>query len=150
MRPSPSIGFISRRRFFSSRSQWRLSILLGTWCAVLGTRTFLRTFDWKDQRTFLDRTIAAGGDSSRMLINLGGLELSEGRLDLARKHLEAALQKQPDQPLGLLNLATVALKENDFKKARELLLRAKDMPMVDAHANELLAVLDIKNSARLT
>jgi len=37
---------------------------------LFGARTFLYTFDWKNQRTFLERTIAAGGDSARMLINL--------------------------------------------------------------------------------
>src|SRR5438309_10411341 len=51
------------------------TLVLGVvWMAFLGARTFARTFDWKDQRTFLERTIARGGDSARMLINLGGLE----------------------------------------------------------------------------
>ena len=47
---------------------------IGPRCLVpfLGARTWIRTFDWKDQRTFLERTIASGGDSVRMLINLAG------------------------------------------------------------------------------
>ena len=56
-----------------------------------------------------------------MLINLGGLELNESRLDEAKKHLEAALQKEPEQPLAVINLAAVAVKQNDFKLAHELL-----------------------------
>jgi tetratricopeptide (TPR) repeat protein len=114
------------------------------WCLFLGIRTFIRTFDWKDQRTFLERNIASGGDSARMLINLGGLELSQGHIELAKRYLEAAMKKEPDQPLATINLAAVALKENDWKKARELLMRAKDMPVVDARAEELLAVLENK------
>ena len=114
------------------------------WCLFLAARTFVRTFDWKDQRTFLERNIASGGDSARMLINLGGLELSQGHVDLAKRNLEAALKKAPDQPLAIVNLAAVALKENNWKAARELLMRAKDMPVVDARAQELLAVLENK------
>src|SRR5438132_693015 len=58
------------------------TLVLGVvWMAFLGARTFARTFDWKDQPTFLERTIAHGGDSARMLINLGGLELTEGKLE---------------------------------------------------------------------
>src|SRR5262249_2108004 len=94
------------------------SVALLIWIAFLGARTFTRTFDWKDQRTFLERTIACGGDSARMLINLGALELNEGRLRDAAVHLHSALQKKPDQPLAIINLAALALKQNDFKVAR--------------------------------
>ncbi len=123
--------------------------LLVLWFVFLGARTFARTFDWKDQRTFLERTIAHGGDSARMLINLGGLELTEGKLEDAAVHLHAALQKKPDQPLAIINLAAVALKQNDFKLARELATRATQMALVDAEAHQLLAVLEHKESGKV-
>ena len=104
----------------------------------------MRTFDWKDQRTFVERTISAGGGSARMLINLGELDLNESKLPDAAVHLHAALQKQPDQPFAIIDLAAVALKQNDFKLARQLLVRATEMPAVAAHAHELLAVLEFK------
>jgi tetratricopeptide (TPR) repeat protein len=125
------------------------AIVFAIWLVFLGTRTFLRAFDWKDQRTFLQRTIASGGDSARMLINLGELESSEGKLQDAAVHLHAALQKQPDQPFAVLNLAAVALKQNDFKLARELLTRATGMPLVAAQAHELLAVLEFREKKRI-
>ena len=126
------------------------TLVLGVvWMAFLGARTFARTFDWKDQRTFLERTIAHGGDSARMLINLGGLELTEGKLEDAAVHLHAALQKKPDQPLAIINLAAVALKQKDFKLARELLTRATQMPLVNAEAHQLLAVLESKESGKV-
>src|SRR5204863_9340535 len=40
--------------------------LIAVLAVFLGARTFLYTLDWKNQRTFLERTIAAGGDSPRM------------------------------------------------------------------------------------
>src|SRR3984893_10347861 len=125
------------------------SAVLLIWLVFLGVRTFARTFDWKDQRTFLERTIACGGDSARMLINLGGLELNEGRLQDAAIHLHAALQRNPDQPLAIINLAALALKQSDFKVARELLNRATQMPIVDAEANRMLAVLEYKEHGKV-
>ena len=80
-------------------------LILILWAGFLGVRTFLRNPDWHDQRTFLERTIMAGGDSARMLINQGGLELSEGGTRLAIANLKNALALSPDQPFGLLNHA---------------------------------------------
>jgi protein O-mannosyl-transferase len=115
----------------------------------LGARTFVYTLDWKNQRTFLERTIAAGGDSPRMLINLASQEMHEGQLDVAKTHLEAALAKAPDQPFAVINLATVAIRKAEYAKAREILNRAKDLPVVDAQAHELLAILEIKEHQRV-
>lgn len=126
-----------------------LGPILAVWLIFLGTRTWIRTFDWKDQRTFLERTLASGGDSVRMLINLAGLELNEGQLDSARKHLALALRREPDQPLAILNLASVALRQNEFTAARGLLERATKMPLIDARAHELLAVLEYKESGKI-
>jgi protein O-mannosyl-transferase len=124
------------------------SVIFAAWLLFLGVRTFVRTFDWKDERTFFERTIAHGGDSARMLINLGSLEMNEGKLEDAALHLHAALQKKPDQPFAIINLAAIALKENDFKLAHELLERATKMNAVEAQAHDLLAVLEHKETGR--
>jgi tetratricopeptide (TPR) repeat protein len=126
-----------------------LGSVLAVWLIFLGARTWIRTFDWKDQRTFLERTIASGGDSVRMLINLAGLELNEGQLDSAKKHLALALRQEPDQTLAILNLASVALRQNEFSAARALLNRATKMPLIEAKAYELLAVLEYKENGKI-
>jgi tetratricopeptide (TPR) repeat protein len=129
----------------------RLAIIsvLAVWLVFLGARTFVHTLDWKNQRTFLERTIAAGGDSARMLINLASQELHEGQLDSAKKHLEAALEKEPNQPFAVINLAVVAIRKEDYATAREILNRAKDLPLVDAQAHELLGILEVKEHDRV-
>ncbi len=124
-------------------------VCLTTWLLFLPVRTFLRTFDWKDQRTFLTRTIRDGGDSARMWINLGGLELSEGNLVAARQALEHALARDPANPLALLNLAAVTIKEGNFPAARVILLRVKEPPEVRARAEESLAVLENRESGKV-
>jgi tetratricopeptide (TPR) repeat protein len=139
------------QRAFEKSAAVRLagSLLLGGWMIFLGVRTFVRTFDWKDERTLFERTVASGGDSARMLINLANLEMNEGKLEDAMTHLHAALENKPDQPFAILDLGAIALKQNDFKLARELLQRAAQMPLVDAQANELLAVLENKENKRV-
>jgi tetratricopeptide (TPR) repeat protein len=126
-----------------------LGSILGLWLVFLGTRTFLRTFDWKDQRTFVERTIASGGDSARMLINLASLDLHDGQLDSAKRNLLEALRKEPGQPLAAINLASVAIRQNDFATAHDLLNRATKMPFVEAQAHELLAVLKFKETGEM-
>jgi tetratricopeptide (TPR) repeat protein len=142
------VGLLERKQQQGSIITAAVSVLLVTWLAFLATRTFIRTFDWKNQRTFLERTIARGGDSARMLINLGGLDLSEEKLEDATVSLHAALEKEPDQPFAIINLAAVALKENDFKLARQLLESATKMPAVEAQAQESLTILESKETGR--
>ena len=91
-----------------NRAAFSWTIAIATlWIVFLGVCTFYRAQDWHDPRTFFTRTIAAGGDSARMLINLGGLELSEGHLEKAETLFQRALAKNPEQPFALLNLAAV-------------------------------------------
>jgi tetratricopeptide (TPR) repeat protein len=142
------VGLLERKRQQRPIITAAVSVLFVVWLGFLATRTFIRTFDWKNQRTFFERTIARGGDSARMLINLGGLDLSEEKLEDATVHLHAALEKEPDQPFAIINLAAVALKENDLKLARQLLERATKMPAVEAQAQESLTVLENKETGR--
>jgi tetratricopeptide (TPR) repeat protein len=123
--------------------------IVAVWIAFLGLRTFSRACDWKDQRTFLERTIAAGGDSARMLINLGGLEMTDGNLDRAEALLRRALAKQPHQPFALLNLAAVALKKNDLPGARDFIEQALKNPISEAKAQEMMVVLENKQRGEI-
>ena len=67
-------GRHSSRGLFSKQkidNPVRRTAIFVVWLLFLGARTFVRTFDWKDQRTFVERTIANGGDSARMLTQSG-------------------------------------------------------------------------------
>jgi len=133
-----------------NRAAFSWTIAIATlWIVFLGVCTFYRAQDWHDQRTFFTRTIAAGGDSARMLINLGGLELSEGHLEKAETLFQRALAKNPEQPFALLNLAAVALKRNDLKTARGFLERAQKNPVSLAQAEEMLAMVEQKEKGQI-
>jgi len=133
----------------SSLGQNSFFVCLTIWMLLLSGRTFLRTFDWKDERTFFSRTISDGGDSARMLINLGNLELSEGHLEPAGQALDRALQKEPDNPLAELNLAAVKMKEGDFSGARLLLQKVNHPDALRAKAEETMAVLESRETGMI-
>jgi protein O-mannosyl-transferase len=133
-----------------NRAAFSWTIAIATlWIVFLGVRTFVRAQDWHDPRTFFTRTIAAGGDSARMLINLGALELSEGHLEKAEALFQRALAKNPEQPFALLNLAAVALKRNDLKAARGFLARAQKNQVSLAQAEEMLAMVEQREKGQI-
>jgi tetratricopeptide (TPR) repeat protein len=133
----------------SSLGSQILFVSLGIWVLFLGARTFTRTFDWKDERTFFTRTIADGGGTARMLINLGGLELSEGHFSAAGQALEKALQKEPDNALAQLNLAAVKIKEGDYPGAQALLNKVNRPDSLRARAEETRAVLESRETGMI-
>ena len=135
-------------RLRTARAAVFITTISALLAVALGTRSFLRCFDWKDQRTFLEATIAAGGDSPRMLINLAMLESGDNHLDRAKELLEIALRKDAEQPFALVNLAAVLLRRNDLVGARNVLERAIKSSVVEARAQQLLSILDNKESGK--
>lgn len=119
------------------------------WVVFLGARTWLRNFDWKDQRTFLESTIATGGDTARMMINLGQLESSEGHQDLAIADYKKALDKRPDQPFALLGLAIAYMRARDFDNSQALLDRAKVIPFLRGEALKDEAALEYQKTGQV-
>jgi Flp pilus assembly protein TadD len=105
-----------------------LALIYATWLLFFGARTLVRNADWKDQRSFVESTISDGGDSARMLINLGMLESSSGHPKAGLVLFQEALQRSPDQPLARLNLASAYLRLHEFSKARVLLQKALESP----------------------
>ncbi len=121
-------------------------LIILVWAGFLGIRTWLRNPDWHDQRTFIERTIADGGGSARMLINLGNLELSEGKPHAAIDDLQKALVLAPDQPIGLLSLGGAYLRDRQFPQAREQFEKALDDPFTAPDALQDLAVLEFQQN----
>ena len=109
------------------------------WAAWLGVRTWQRQPDWKDQRTFLTRNIAAGGDSARMRVNLGQIESAEGHDDLALEEMRKALTLAPEQPFALLGAATVLARLNQLDAAEPLLAKAETHPVLATECRILRA-----------
>ena len=133
----------------AQRGQAAAIMIAVVWMGFLGLRTFFRAQEWKNQRIFLERTIAAGGDSARMMINLAGVEITTGNFDRAGKLLSNALAKEPRQPLAMLNLAAVELHKKNFSRARNLINEALMHPISAARAQEMLAMLEHEESQKI-
>jgi len=121
-------------------------MILGLWALFLAGRTYLRNPDWHDQRTFLEKTIADGGGSARMLINLGDLELTQEHTDLAVADFQKALALTPDQPFALVSLGSAYLHAKRYDLARQQFDKATTFPITEADAYQALAVLDYQES----
>ena len=140
-----SLGWLAARRL-----TFRLATAgLALWLLFLPLRTFWRTFDWKDERTILNRSIAAGGDSVRLWLQVAELELSEGKFPAAKAALGRALAIDTVNAKALLYLAAVAAEGKDFSRARDLLGKVIDPPELRARAEESLVLLENRESGKV-
>ena len=132
------------------RSRWKtpLSALLVAWIACLGARTFLRNPDWRNQRAFLESTIRSGGDSLRMYVNLGQLESSEGRYDLAIQAFQKALQQKPDSHFAQLGLAATYLRMREYPQARAQLEKTLQVPFFRAKSLDYFATAESQETRK--
>ena len=125
-----------------SKAALAVGAALAGWMALLGARTFLRQADWRDQRTFIERTIADGGDSPRMHMNLANVEFAAGRTDLALAHYREALRRAPEQAMIWLSYANVLTRTHDFDGARAALAHAEKSPVLSAEILRTRAALN--------
>ncbi len=116
--------------------------VLLAWCGWLAVRTWQRQPDWRDQRTFLERTIAAGGDSARMRINLGALELTEGRPEAALEEYRRALERDPASTFAWLGAAHAHLRLGHYEQARLALEKARTQAGLEAELEQFTGALD--------
>jgi Tfp pilus assembly protein PilF len=68
--------------------------------------------------------LAQGNSDLARRINAGYDLLEQGKFDQAQKIYEEILQKQPDHPIALNNLAAIACKQGKFEQALAQLNRA--------------------------
>lgn len=141
---------LSLRSIFDHRLRIALTVAFSGWLIFLGLRTWQRQPDWRDQRTFLTRTIADGGDSGRMYINLGNLEFQDGHPELALAHYDAALKRAPEQAMAWLARANVCVRTKDFPHAREALEKAGRSPLLVAECLQTQAALEHLETGRDT
>lgn len=85
--------------------------------AALGVRSTIRSTDWLDPQVFYERTIKSGGWSARVALNLALIYGHHGRLDDARRLLEASLRTWPDYPLARSHLAVVLARQGATAEA---------------------------------
>lgn len=103
--------------------RWRRAISCATAVAVvaLGARSFVRSGDWSNEETFYKRTLAAGGNSARVTVNLAQIYGRRGEYAAAEKLLRGILQTNPDYPTARNTLAAVLRLQGKKAEAETLL-----------------------------
>jgi tetratricopeptide (TPR) repeat protein len=103
-------------------SHWRRWINCAATIAViaLGARSFIRSSDWLNEETFYNRTLAAGGISGRVAVNLAQVYARSHNYAKAEKILRRVVQLSPDYPVGRNTLAALLNLEGKKSEAEAL------------------------------
>jgi tetratricopeptide (TPR) repeat protein len=104
-------------------TQWRRLINYAAVIVVvaLGTRSFVRSGDWANEEIFYKRTLAAGGNSGRVSVNLAQIYARRGDYSAAEKLLNGILKSTPDYPTARNTLAALLRLEGKKAEAETLL-----------------------------
>jgi len=90
---------------------------------ALSVRSTIRSSDWSNEEKFYKRTLAAGGTSSRVDVNLGQIYANRGEYAIAEKMFRHILETNPDYPIARNNLASVLVHEAKIAEAESLFAR---------------------------
>jgi protein O-mannosyl-transferase len=83
----------------------------------LTARSYVRSGDWLNSEIFYTRTLAAGGGSVRVVLNLGLVYAAKGEYHHAEMLLRRALQLCPDYLIARNNLANVLQQQGKTAEA---------------------------------
>ena len=123
----PSVGFLLflggcaldlPRRFGAG-----LTVIAAIAILALSVRSTIRSSDWSNEEKFYKRTLAAGGTSCRVGVNLGQIYANRGEYAIAEKMFRHILETNPDYPIARNNLASVLVHEGKTAEAESLLAR---------------------------
>ena len=148
----PSVGFLIFVGGCMAELSWRRWVNLATavFIIALAIRSFYRSGDWVDPRTFYERTAAAGGTSCRVSVNLGQIYASAGDYARAEKIFRKILTIEPDYTIARNNLADALAHLGHEREAEQVLAEAtagahqsrKDYPRTWIAAANFARMLD--------
>jgi Flp pilus assembly protein TadD len=93
---------------------------------ALSARSWVRSTDWQDDGTFFQRTLAARGISTRVVVNLALAYSRRGDFAQAEKALRRVLEVAPDYSIARNNLADVLIRQGKMAEAETVLVRLTD------------------------
>jgi tetratricopeptide (TPR) repeat protein len=93
-------------------------------CLGLSARSFIRSTDWVSPETFYQRTLAAGGKSLRVAMNLGQVYSSKGEYAKAETLFRRVLEISPDYTIARSNLGEALFRQGKTKEAETVFAAA--------------------------
>ena len=114
--------------------------------SALGIRSSVRSGDWLTSQVFYERTIAAGGWSPRVGLNLAVIYGTQGRLPEARALLERTLAGWPGYPQAQSYLAVIMGLQGAKDQSDNLLTKAaSESPEYKEYPRSWVAALQLAN-----
>ncbi|CAN5593570.1 hypothetical protein BH20VER3_BH20VER3_05450 [soil metagenome] len=124
----PSVGFLIFLAgcALDSPLRYRKAAVAGATLALVGlsVRSALRSADWVSEETFYKQTIAAGGMSTRVGVNLAQVYATRGEYAKAEELYRRVLAMAPDYPIARNNLADVLYRQGKKTEAMTLFASA--------------------------
>ena len=93
---------------------------------AFSVRSAIRSSDWSSDERFYKRTLAAGGISARVEVNLAQIYADHGQYLVAEKMLRHILETTPDYPVARNNLASVLAHEGKVAESEALFARGAE------------------------
>jgi tetratricopeptide (TPR) repeat protein len=93
-------------------------------CLGLSARSFVRSTDWVNAETFYQRTLAAGGKSLRVAMNLGHVYSSKGEYAKAEALFRRVLEISPDYTMARSNLGEALFRQGKTQEAEAVFAAA--------------------------
>src|SRR5438067_689813 len=90
---------------------------------ALSVRSTIRSSEWSNEEKFYKRTLAAGGTSCRVGVNLGQIYANRGEYAIAEKMFRHILESNPDYLIARNNLANVLVHEGKVAEGEALFAR---------------------------
>ncbi|HEX4086410.1 MAG TPA: tetratricopeptide repeat protein [Chthoniobacteraceae bacterium] len=103
------------------RFQRYLAIAVPVLAAALGVRTAFRAADWADPETFYRQTIASGGFTERVSLNLADVVTAKGKLAEAESILRSTVAQFPGYPPARIQLGINLLTQGRKPEAEQYL-----------------------------
>jgi len=120
----PSVGFLIFLAgcAFELPVRYRRVIVAFASVAIIafGVRSFVRSSDWVNEETFYKRTLAAGGTSTRVAVNLAQIYARRGDYAVAEKMFRRVLEIDPDYPIARNNLADLLFRVGKAAEAEAI------------------------------
>jgi len=101
----------------------KAAIALGCCCVVgFGIRSAMRSTDWMTAEIFYRRTLAAGGMTARIGVNLAQIYANRGEFAKAESIYRRVLAMVPDYPIARTNLAEILYRQGKKTEAKAILV----------------------------